>query len=204
MKRTKLPPYTFSAETAQRYLDKHGAAFVAALWNKSQTTRSIAEAYGYDYASIYILRKTLVPEEQRTIKAHKVTEEMKRAFKTEATNEELSKRFGIPYPTMERMRRRYVGKRVAEPLRLTPQALALLHSKFSNKRVAKALGLCSRTVWRHRVVLGITPLVTSIEVTDEQRAIIVASKNDQSCAEALGTTVPKARYMRFLHREGLL
>jgi hypothetical protein len=204
MKKQKTRKYTFTEETAQRYLETYGAAFKAALWDKHRTNRDVAEQYNLDYATIYMLRKTLVPDEHRTIRAHKVTPEMIRAFKSHATNEELAKRFKIPYATMERMRRRRIGKRVAEPLRLTPQALALLHSKLSNGRVAKALRLCNRTVWRHRVVLGITPLVTSIEVTDEQRAIIASSKNDQSCADALGTTHAKARYMRFLHREGLL
>jgi hypothetical protein len=204
MKKQKTRKYTFTEETAQRYLDTYGAAFKAALWDKQRTNRDVAEQYDLDYATIYMLRKTLVPDEHRTIRAHKVTPEMIRAFKSHATNEELAKRFKIPYATLERIRRRYIGKRMREPLRLTPQTMAMLRSSFSDRVVGKALGICTRSAWRHRVVLGIKHLVTTIEVTDEQRAIIASSKNDQICANALGTTHAKARYMRFLHREGLL
>jgi len=204
MKKQKTRRYTFTEQTAQRYLDTYGVAFKAALWDKKLSCRIIAEQYDLDYATIYMLRKTLVPDEERTIRSHPVTPEMIKAFKSKATNEQLSKRFGIPYPTMERMRRRYIGKRMREPVRLTPQTMTLLRSSFSDRVVGKALGVCTRSAWRLRVVLGIKQLDTTIEVTEEQRAIIASSKNDQSCADALGTTHAKARYMRFLYREGLL
>lgn len=204
MKKQKTRRYTFTEQTAQRYLDTYGAAFKAALWDKKLSCRIIAEQYDLDYATIYMLRKTLVPDEERTIRSHPVTPEMIKAFKTNATNQQLAKRFKIPYSTLERMRRRHTGKRYRDPLRLTEQAMAMLRSSFPDRVVSLALNISHRTVWTMRVVLGIKRLATRVRVTEEQLAIIASDKDVKSCAEALGMTYGRVKYMRFLYREGLL
>lgn len=196
--------YLFSEATAQRYLDRHGPEFKEALWDKTQTTQSVADRYGYDFATIHKLRVTIVPETHRTIRKHKVTAEMLAAFKTKATNEQLAERFKIPYPTMERMRRRHVGRRIPEVTRYTPQVMALLRSKFSNRIVAKALEINGRTVWYARVKLGIRTPKIRVHITDEQRAALIASTSDRDAGRRLGIHHTRAKHLRFLLNEGLL
>jgi len=196
--------YTFTMETAQRYIEKHGAAFKAALWDASRSAKSVADEYGYDYATVYKLRRTLVPDSHRTIRNHPVTGEMLRAFEGKATNRQLAKRFGIAYSTIEVMRRRHVGKRIKDPVKLTESVMVLLRSSFSNQRVAKALDVSGRTIWMLRTTMNIRAPKVRVVITDEQRAILDSTSNDKEAGEALGVKWSTAKYWRFLHREGLI
>jgi len=196
--------YTFTMKTAQRYIEKHGAAFEAALWDASRSAKSVADEYGYDYATVYKLRRTLVPDSHRSIRNHPVTGEMLRAFAGKATNRQLAKRFGIAYSTIEVMRRRHVGKRIKDPVKLTDSVMVLLRSSFSNERVAKALDVSGRTIWMLRTTMNIRAPKVRVVITEEQRAILDSTSNDKEAGEALGVKWSTAKYWRFLHREGLI
>jgi len=189
-------------EKAERYVQSRGEEFRRDLFDKTMTQRAMQAKHGIDQAMISLLRKTLVPRDQRR-SPHEVTPEMIAAFKTKATNATIAKRFGIAYPTMERMRRRYVGLRVKQ-IRLTESVMALLRSTFSNRRVGKALGVHSSTVWELRVKLGIRTPKTQTVVTDEQRAILIDCKTRHEAARRLGLPVDRIKRWHFLAKEGLL
>jgi transcriptional regulator with XRE-family HTH domain len=192
----------YPADKAERYVQGRGDEFRRDLFDKTMKQRVMAEKYGVTQSWISALRRGLVPREQRR-SPHEVTPEMFAAFKTKATNTKLAKRFGIPYPTMERLRRRHIGKRVEE-LRLTPSVMAILRSKFSNKRAAMALGVCTSSVWEWRIKLGIrTPTVKTV-ITEEQRAILVDSKTRHEAARRLGLPIDRMKRWYFLAKEGLL
>jgi hypothetical protein len=193
---------SYNPESAERYVQSRGEEFRRDLFDKTMTQRAMAEKHGGTQSWISILRKALVPREERR-SPHEVTPAMIAAFKTKATNTTLSKRFGIPYPTMERMRRRYVGKRVEE-LRLTPSVMAILRSKFSNKRASMALGVCSSSVWEWRIKLGIRKPTVKTVVSDEQRAILIDSKTRHEAALRLGLPIDRMKRWYFLAKEGLL
>jgi len=189
-------------ESAERYVQSRGEEFRRDLFDKTMTQRVMAAKYDVTQSWISILRRALVPREQRR-SPHEVTPEMIAAFKTKATNATIAKRFGIAYPTMERMRRRYVGLRVKQ-IRLTESVMALLRSTFSNRRVGKALGVHSSTVWELRVKLGIRTPKTQTVVTDEQRAILIDCKTRHEAARRLGLPVDRIKRWHFLAKEGLL
>jgi len=189
-------------ESAERYVQSRGEEFRRDLFDKTMTQRVMAAKYDVTQSWISILRRALVPREQRR-SPHEVTPEMIAAFKTKATNATIAKRFGIAYPTMERMRRRYVGLRVKQ-IRLTESVMALLRSTFSNRRVGKALGVHSSTAWELRVKLGIRTPKTQTVVTDEQRAILIDCKTRHEAARRLGLPVDRIKRWHFLAKEGLL
>jgi len=190
-------------DSAERYVQSRGEEFRRDLFDKTMTQRVMAEKYGCTQSWISILRRALVPRQQRR-SPHEVTPEMIAAFKTKATNATLSKRFGIAYPTMERMRRRYVGLRMTQQIRLTESVIALLRSTFSNRLVGKALGVHSSTVWELRIKLGIRKPKTQTVITDEQRAILVDCKTRHEAARRLGLPVDRIKRWHFLAKEGLL
>ena len=192
----------YNPESAERYVQGRGEEFRRDLFDKTMTQRQFKEKHGIDQSMISQLRIAVVPREQRR-SPHEVTPELLAAFKTKATNTKLAKRFGIPYPTMERLRRRHIGKRVEE-LRLTPSVMAILRSKFSNKRAAMALGVCTSSVWEWRIKLGIrTPTVKTV-LTDEQRAILLECPSRVEAAKRLGVPVDRMKRWHFLAKEGLL
>ncbi len=193
----------YPADKAERYVQSRGEEFRRDLFDKTMLQRAMAAKHGVTQTWISALRRALVPPEQRR-SPHTVTPEMIAAFKTKATNTTLSKRFGIPYPTMERMRRRYVGLRTTQQIRYTDSVMALLRSTFSNRRVGKALGVHSSTVWELRIKLGIRTPKTQTVVTDEQRAILIDSKTRHEAARRLGLPVDRIKRWHFLAREGLL
>jgi len=193
---------SYNAENAERYVQSRGEEYRRDLFDKTMTQRAMAAKHGGTQSWISILRKALVPPEQRR-SPHEVTPELLAAFKTKASTKKLSKRFKIPYNTLERLRRRHIGKRVEE-LRLTPSVMAILRSKFSNMRAAMALGVCSSSVWEWRIKLGIRTPKTQTVVTDEQRAILIDSKTRHEAARRLGLPVDRIKRWHFLAREGLL
>jgi len=196
--------YKWKVETMLKYVDRHGEEFRRDLFDQSITQRAIQEKHGVNQQIVSKLRVGLVPLEQRRTNKHKVTPEMITAFKTQATNEQLAKRFKIPYGTLERMRRRYVGLRRTPEVRLTPSTMALLRSKFSNKRVGLALGVNASTVWQLRVKLRIrTPKIQTV-ITDEQRAILAECKSRNEAAKRLGIPADRVKRWHFLVQEGLL
>jgi transcriptional regulator with XRE-family HTH domain len=192
----------YNPESAERYVQGRGEEFRRDLFNKKMTQREMAEKYGTTQSWISALRRAVVPREQRR-SPHEVTPEMLDAFKSSATSKKLAKRFKISYNTMERLRRRHIGKRVEE-LRLTPSVMVILRSKFSNKRAAMALNVCTSSVWEWRIKLGIrTPTVKTV-ITDEQRAILVDSKTRHEAACRLGLPIDRMKRWYFLAKEGLL
>jgi hypothetical protein len=192
----------YNPESAERYVQGRGEEFRRDLFNKKMTQRAMAEKHGTTQSWICILRKAVVPREQRR-SPHEVTPELLAAFKSSATSRKLAKRFKISYNTLERLRRRHIGKRVEE-LRLTPSVMAILRSKFSNKRASMALGVCTSSVWEWRIKLGIrTPTVKTV-VTEEQRAILVDSKTRHEAARRLGLPVDRMKRWYFLVQEGYL
>jgi hypothetical protein len=192
----------YNPESAERYVQGRGEEFRRDLFNKKMTPRAMAEKHGTTQSWICILRKAVVPREQRR-SPHEVTPELLAAFKSSATSRKLAKRFKISYNTLERLRRRHIGKRVEE-LRLTPSVMAILRSKFSNKRASMALGVCTSSVWEWRIKLGIrTPTVKTV-VTEEQRAILVDSKTRHEAARRLGLPVDRMKRWYFLVQEGYL
>ena len=193
---------SYNPESAERYVQSRGEEFRRDLFDKTMTQRAMAEKHGGTQSWISILRKALVPREQRR-STHEVTPELLAAFKTKASTKKLSKRFKISYNTLERLRRRHIGKRVEE-LRLTPSVMAILRSKFSNKRASMALGVCTSSVWEWRIKLGIrTPTVKTV-ITDEQRAILIDSKTRHEAALRLGLPIDRMKRWYFLAKEGLL
>ena len=196
--------YPWKVETMRKYVERRGEEFRRDLFDRTMTQRQFQEKHGVNQSLVSKLRVGLVPQEQRRRHNHTVTAEMIAAFKTKATNEQLAKRFGIPYDTLERMRRRHVGPRRTPEVRLTPSAMALLRSKFSSRRVGLALGVHYSTVWQLRVKLGIhTPRITTV-ITDEQRAILADSKTRHEAAKRLGLPVDRVKRWHFLVQEGLL
>ncbi len=189
-------------DSAERYVQSRGEEFRRDLFDKTMTQRAMAEKHGGTQSWISILRKALVPREQRR-SPHEVTPELLAAFKTKASTKKLSKRFKIPYNTLERLRRRHIGKRVEE-LRLTPSVMAILRSKFSNMRAAMALGVCSSSVWEWRIKLGIRKPTVKTVVSDEQRAILIDSKTRHEAALRLGLPIDRMKRWYFLAKEGLL
>jgi hypothetical protein len=196
--------YKRNPESALRYVEGRGEEFKRDIFDNAMTQRQVGDKHGIDQSLISQLRIALIPLEQRRTNRHKVTPEMIAAFKTKATNAKLAKRFGIPYPTMERMRRRYVGLRMTQPIRLTESVMTLLRSKFSNRRVALALGVHNCTVWQLRIKLGIhTPRIKTT-ITEEQRTILADSKTRHEAAKRLGLPVDSVKRWHFLVQEGLL
>ena len=196
--------YKRNPESARRYVEGRGEEFKRDIFDNTMTQRQVGDKHGIDQSLISQLRIALIPLEQRRTNRHKVTPEMIAAFKTTATNEELAKRFDIPYPTMERMRRRYVGLRMTQQIRLTETVMTLLRSKFSDRRVAVALGVHSSTVWQLRIKLGIRTPKTKTIITDEQREILAESKSKVEAARRLGLPVDCIKRWHFLVQEGLL
>ena len=188
----------------RKYVERRGEEFRRDLFDRNMSQRQFQEKHGLNQSLVSKLRVGLVPPEQRRTNKHKVTPEMIAAFKTTATNEELAKRFDIPYPTMERMRRRYVGLRMTQQIRLTETVMTLLRSKFSDRRVAVALGVHSSTVWQLRIKLGIRTPKTKTIITDEQREILAESKSKVEAARRLGLPVDCIKRWHFLVQEGLL
>ena len=196
--------YQWKVETMRKYVERRGEEFRRDLFDQSITQRAIQEKHGVNQQIVSKLRVGLVPPEQRRTNKHKVTPEMIAAFKTKATNEQLAKRFKIPYGTFERMRRRYVGLRRTPEVRLTPSTMALLRSKFSNKRVGLALGVNASTVWQLRIKLRIrTPKVKTV-ITDEQRAILAECNTRHEAARRLNIHIDRVKRWLFLVQEGLL
>ena len=196
--------YKRNPESALRYVEGRGEEFKRDLFDNTMTQRQVGDKHGIDQSLISQLRIALIPLEQRRTNKHKVTPEMIAAFKTKATNATLAKRFGIPYDTFERMRRRYVGLRMTKQIRLTESVMALLRSKFSSRRVGLALGVHYSTVWQLRVKLGIhTPRITTV-ITDEQRAILADCKTRNEAARRLGLPIDRVKRWHFLVQEGLL
>ena len=193
---------SYNAENAERYVQSRGEEYRRDLFDKTMTQRAMAAKHGGTQSWISILRKALVPPEQRR-SPHEVTPELLAAFKTKASTKKLSKRFKIPYNTLERLRRRHIGKRVEE-LRLTPSVMAILRSKFSNMRAAMALGVCSSSVWEWRIKLGIRKPTVKTVVSDEQRAILIDSKTRHEAALRLGLPIDRMKRWYFLAKEGLL
>lgn len=188
----------------RKYVERRGEEFRRDLFDRTMTQRQFQEKHGLNQSLVSKLRVGLVPPEQRRIHRHTVTPQMIAAFKTDATNATLAKRFDIPYPTMERMRRRYVGLRMTKQLRLTESVMAMLRSKFSNRRVALALGVHYCTVWQLRIKLGIhTPRIKTT-ITEEQREILITSKSKIEAARRLGMPVDRVKRWFFLVQEGLL
>jgi hypothetical protein len=196
--------YPWKVETMRKYVERRGEEFRRDLFDRNMSQRQFQEKHGLNQSLVSKLRVGLVPPEQRRTNKHKVTPEMIAAFKTTATNEELAKRFDIPYPTMERMRRRYVGLRMTQQIRLTETVMTLLRSKFSDRRVAVALGVHSSTVWQLRIKLGIRTPKTKTIITDEQREILAESKSKVEAARRLGLPVDCIKRWHFLVQEGLL
>ena len=196
--------YKRNPESARRYVESRGEEFKRDLFDCNMTQRQIQDKHGIDQSMISQLRIAVVPLAQRRTRNHTVTAEMIAAFKTKASNVALAERFGIPYPTMERMRRRYVGLRMPKQIRLTESVMALLRSSFSSRRVAKALGVHSSTVWELRVKLGIRTPNTKTVITEEQRAILATSKSKIEAARRLGLPVDRCKRWFFLVQEGLL
>jgi len=194
---------SYNPESAERYVQSRGEEYRRDLFDKTMTQRAMAAKHGGTQSWISILRKALVPREQRR-SPHEVTPAMIAAFKTKATNETLSKRFGIPYPTMERLRRRHIGARVRKVLRLTPSAMAILRSNFSNSRAALALGYQASTIWEWRIKLGIRKPTVKIKITEEQRAILAECPSRYEAARRLGLHVDRIKRWHFLVQEGLL
>ena len=196
--------YKRNPESALRYVEGRGEEFKRDIFDNTMTQRQVGDKHGIDQSLISQLRIALIPLEQRRTNKHKVTPEMIAAFKTKATNATLAKRFGIPYDTFERMRRRYVGLRMTKQIRLTESVMALLRSKFSSRRVGLALGVHYSTVWQLRVKLGIhTPRITTV-ITDEQRAILADCKTRNEAARRLGLPIDRVKRWHFLVQEGLL
>jgi len=106
--------------------------------------------------------------------------------------------------TLEVMRRRHVGKRIKDPVKLTDSVMVLLRSTFSNERVGKALDVSGRTIWMLRTTMNIRAPKVRVVITEEQRAILDSTSNDKEAGEALGVKWSTAKYWRFLHREGLI
>ena len=196
--------YPWKTETMRKYVERRGEEFRRDLFDRTITQRQFQEKHGLNQSLVNKLRVGLVPPEQRRTNRHTVTPEMIAAFKTTATNEELAKRFDIPYPTMERMRRRYVGLRMTQQVRLTETVMTLLRSKFSDRRVAVALGVHSSTVWQLRIKLGIRTPKTKTIITYEQREILAESKSKVEAARRLGLPVDRIKRWHFLVQEGLL
>lgn len=196
--------YQWKSETMHKYVERRGEEFRRDLFDRTMVQRAFKEKYGLDQAIISQLRRAVVPPEQRRTNRHTVTPEMIAAFKTKATNEKLAKRFGIPYATMERMRRRYVGLRRTAEVRLTPSTMALLRSTFSDRRVALALGVHSSTVWQLRIKLRIrTPKIQTV-ITEEQRAILAECNTRHEAAQRLNMPIDRVKRWLFLVQEGLL
>ena len=196
--------YKWKVETMRKYVERRSEEFRLDLFDRTMTQRQFQEKHGLAQSLVSKLRVGLVPLEQRRRHSHTVTAEMIAAFKTTATNEQLAKRFDIPYPTLERMRRRYVGLRRTPEVRLTPSTMALLRSKFSNKRVGMALGVNASTVWQLRVKLRIrTPKIQTV-ITEEQRAILAECKSRNEAAKRLGIPADRVKRWHFLVQEGLL
>ena len=188
----------------RKYVERRGEEFRRDLFDRNMSQRQFQEKHGLNQSLVSKLRVGLVPPEQRRTNKHKVTPEMIAAFKTKATNAKLAKRFGIPYDTFERMRRRYVGLRMTQPIKLTESVMTLLRSKFSNKRVGLALGIHSSTVWQMRIRLRIhTPRIKTV-ITEEQRTILADSKTRHEAAKRLGLPVDSVKRWHFLVQEGLL
>lgn len=196
--------YKWKVETMMKYVERRGEEFRRDLFDQSITQRAIQEKHGVNQQIVSKLRVGLVPPEQRRTNKHKVTPEMIAAFKTNATNAKLAKRFGISYWTLERMRRRYVGLRRPPEVRLTPSTMALLRSTFSARRVGLALGVNASTVWQLRVKLRIrTPKIQTV-ITDEQRAILAECKTRHEAARRLNMPIDRVKRWHFLVQEGLL
>jgi hypothetical protein len=195
--------YPWKTETMRKYVERRGDEFRRDLFDRTMTQRQFQEKHGLAQSLVSKLRVGLVPLEQRR-SPHTVTAEMIAAFKTTATNEELAKRFDIPYPTFERMRRRYVGLRRTQQVRLTESVMTLLRSKFSDKRVGLALGVHSSTVWQLRVKLRIrTPRIITV-ITEEQRAILAECNTRHEAAQRLNMPINRVKRWHFLVQEGLL
>jgi len=192
----------YPADKAERYVQSRGEEFRRDLFDKTMIQRAMAEKHGVTQTWISALRRALVPPEQRR-SPHTVTPEMIAAFKSSATTKKLAKRFKISYNTLERLRRRHIGKRVEE-LRLTPPVMAILRSKFSNKRASMALGVCTSSVWEWRIKLGIRKPTVKTVVSDEQRAILIDSKTRHEAALRLGLPIDRMKRWYFLAKEGLL
>ena len=196
--------YKRNPDKARRYVEGRGEEFKRDIFDNTMTQRQVGDKHGIDQSLICQLRIALIPLEQRRTNKHKVTPEMISAFKTKASNATLAKRFGIPYDTFERMRRRYVGLRMTKQIRLTDSVMTLLRSKFSNRRVALALGVHNCTVWQLRIKLGIhTPRIKTT-ITEEQRAILADSKTRHEAAKRLGLPVDSVKRWHFLVQEGVL
>jgi len=196
--------YPWKVETMRKYVERRSEEFRRDLFDRTMTQRQFQEKHGLAQSLVSKLRVGLVPLEQRRRHSHTVTAEMIAAFKTTATNEQLAKRFDIPYPTMERMRRRYVGLRRTQQVRLTESVMTLLRSKFSNKRVGMALGVHSSTVWQLRVKLRIrTPRIITV-ITEEQRAILAECNTRHEAAQRLNMPINRVKRWHFLVQEGLL
>lgn len=196
--------YPWKVETMRKYVERRGEEFRRDLFDRTITQRQFQEKHGLNQSLVSKLRVGLVPLEQRRRHSHTVTAEMIAAFKTTATNEELAKRFDIPYPTMERMRRRYVGLRRTQQVRLTESVMTLLRSKFSDRRVAVALGVHSSTVWQLRVKLRIRTPKTKTIITDDQRVILAECNTRHEAAQRLNMPINRVKRWHFLVQEGLL
>jgi hypothetical protein len=194
---------SYNPESAERYVQSRGEEFRRDLFDKKMTQRAMAAKHGGTQSWISILRKALVPREQRR-SPHEITPELLAAFKSSATTKKLAKRFKISYNTLERLRRKHIGTRISKELRLTPSAMAMLQSKFSNKRVGMALGYHAATIWEWRVKLGIRTPTVKIKITEEQRAILAEYKSKYEAAKRLGIHVDRIKRWHFLVQEGLL
>ena len=193
----------YNPESAERYIQGRGEEFRRDLFDKKMTQRAMAEKHGMHQSWICILRKTVVPREQRR-SPHEITPELLAAFKSSATTKKLAKRFKISYNTLERLRRRHIGTRISKELRLTPSAMAMLRSKFSNKRVGMALGYHAATIWEWRIKLGIRKPTVKTVITEEQRAILTECTSRYEAAKRLGMSVDRIKRWHFLVQEGLL
>lgn len=196
--------YANNPALAHQYVERRNEEFRRDLFDRTVTQRQFQDKHGINQSMVHMLRVAVVPLEQRRRSRHTVTPQMLAAFLTKASNATLAKRFDIPYDTMERMRRRYVGIRQTHELRITESVLFLLRSEFSDRQVAKALGVAHCTVWKLRVKLCIrTPNIRTI-ITDEQREILADCKTSHEAAKRLQLPVNHVKRWLFLVHEGLL
>lgn len=196
--------YKWKPESMAKYAERRGEEFKRDLFDSSMSQREFQKKHGFNQSLVSLFRIALVPKEQRRKFFHDVTPEMITAFKSKASNTQLAKRFKMSYHTLERMRRRYVGRRSKPQLRLTEQVMALLRSDFNNSQVARALSVHECTVWELRIRLKIYEPKIITSITDEQRAIIESSRSYYHAAKRLNMNLSRVRRWFFLVQEGLL
>lgn len=196
--------YPWKVEAMRKYVERRGEEFRRDLFDRTISQRDMQKKHGVHQSQVSLLRTGLVPRNQRRLRAHDVTPQMLKAFESKATNQQLAERFAIPYPTLERMRRRHVGVRGAPEIRLTPQVMALLRSSLSNRRAAIALNANATTVWEYRIKLRIRLPKVQTMITEEQRAILASSKSYCEAAKHLSMSKSSVRRWFFLVEEGLL